>query len=214
MKSSIAVAVLLAQTTDAFSSSFVSQAPQRTISNSRTELRMGLFDGVKNAFAAPPIDRSNLDSERETPIDRWMGWSVTKQDATDDVQQVDSQAPANFVDSMDGANYVRVVLTKPMGIVFEENDEEVGGIFVQAVSEGGAADKSGEIKMGDQLVAVGSKKVSGMAFDEALGTIVDSDEDPIPLLIFRGTSNQFYGPTGASQAWLDEFITEKSTASN
>lgn len=45
-------------------------------SMSTTALEMGLFDGVKDAFAAPPIERSSLDAERETPIDRWMGWSV------------------------------------------------------------------------------------------------------------------------------------------
>ena len=37
---------------------------------------MGLFDGVKDAFTAPALERSTLDSERETPIDRWMGWNV------------------------------------------------------------------------------------------------------------------------------------------
>ena len=36
----------------------------------------GLFDGVKDAFSAPALERSEIDSERETPIDRWMGWSV------------------------------------------------------------------------------------------------------------------------------------------
>ena len=40
---------------------------------------MGLFDGVKDAFSAPALaGRGTLDSDRETPIDRWMGWSVTK----------------------------------------------------------------------------------------------------------------------------------------
>ena len=43
-----------------------------------TELRMGLFDGVKDAFSAPALERSTLDAERETPIDRWMGWSVAR----------------------------------------------------------------------------------------------------------------------------------------
>ena len=38
---------------------------------------MGLFDGVKEAFAAP-ARTTIIDAERETPIDRWMGWSVTK----------------------------------------------------------------------------------------------------------------------------------------
>lgn len=37
---------------------------------------MGLFDGVKDAFSAPALERSVLDAERETPIDRWFGWSV------------------------------------------------------------------------------------------------------------------------------------------
>jgi hypothetical protein len=46
-----------------------------TISSS---LYMGLFDGVKDAFSAPALERSTLDAERETPIDRWMGWSVSK----------------------------------------------------------------------------------------------------------------------------------------
>ena len=36
----------------------------------------GLFDGVKDAFSQPP---SSLDSQRETPIDRWMGWSVVSE---------------------------------------------------------------------------------------------------------------------------------------
>ena len=39
---------------------------------------MGLFDGVKDAFSAPALERTTLDAERETPIDRWMGWSVAK----------------------------------------------------------------------------------------------------------------------------------------
>jgi hypothetical protein len=39
---------------------------------------MGLFDGMKDAFGAPPS--MSLDSERETPIDRWMGWNVQAED--------------------------------------------------------------------------------------------------------------------------------------
>jgi hypothetical protein len=39
----------------------------------------GLFDGVKEAFAAPALERSALDADRETPIDRWMGWSVVSE---------------------------------------------------------------------------------------------------------------------------------------
>ena len=50
--------------------------------SSTTQLHMGLFDGVKEAFAAP-ARTTVIDAERETPIDRWMGWSVTKDKDTD-----------------------------------------------------------------------------------------------------------------------------------
>ena len=48
-----------------------------TVRSSNTALN-GLFDGVKEAFTTP----SSLDPERETPIDRWMGWSVVSENET------------------------------------------------------------------------------------------------------------------------------------
>lgn len=117
-----------------------------------------------------------------------------------------SPAPDNFVDAMDETSYVVTALPKPMGIVFEENDEEFGGIFVLSLSEGGAAENDGKIKPGDQLVAVNENKVSGFSFDEALGTIVGAETEDTRLVFFRGSEKQLYGPTGASKEWLDEFI--------
>jgi len=131
-----------------------------------------------------------------------MGWSVK----TEEEKETESVAAANFVDSMDTANYVTVELEKPMGIIFEENDEKFGGIFVLELKEGSVAHTDGSIKPGDQLIAVGSNKVSGLSFDDALGAIVASEADKTKLVLFRGAANDFYGPTGASQEWLDEFI--------
>ena len=54
-----------------------SSRPRKT--TTMTELQMGLFDGVKEAFAAPALERSEINKERETPIDRWMGWSVVSE---------------------------------------------------------------------------------------------------------------------------------------
>lgn len=45
---------------------------------SQMPLQMGLFDGMKEAFSAPAS--MSLDSERETPIDRWMGWNVKSEE--------------------------------------------------------------------------------------------------------------------------------------
>ena len=54
-------------------------APQHTVRSKTTSLN-GLFDGVKEAFSAPALERSQISAERETPIDRWMGWSVQEED--------------------------------------------------------------------------------------------------------------------------------------
>lgn len=169
-----------------------------------TALSMGLFDGVKDAFSAPPA--SAVDSERETPIDRWMGWNVKPMD---DGSAAIAQRDDNFVDSMDGVNYITAHLGKPMGIVFEENDEEYGGIFVLSLTEGGIAESDGTVKPGDQLVAVNRSKVAGFAFDPALGEIVASEEEKTKLVLFRGTQEELYGPTGASQEWLDDFVAKE-----
>lgn len=67
-------AALLLTTTSVASFSVLPQSQQR----SSTALN-GLFDGVKEAFSAPALERSQIDSERETPIDRWMGWSVVSE---------------------------------------------------------------------------------------------------------------------------------------
>ena len=109
---------------------------------------------------------------------------------------------------MDEMNYISVGLEKPMGIVFEENDEKLGGIFVLSLSEGGVAETEGTVQAGDELVAVGSKKVAGMNFDDALGTIIDSQDEKTKLIFFRGSATDLYGPTGASQEWMDDFISK------
>jgi hypothetical protein len=59
----------------------------------KTAIEMGLFDGVKDAFSAPALERSVLDAERETPIDRWMGWSV----ASENNRESKGQAMGTFV---------------------------------------------------------------------------------------------------------------------
>jgi C-terminal processing protease CtpA/Prc len=106
---------------------------------------------------------------------------------------------------MDEKNYVSVELSKPMGIIFEENDLEYGGIFVQSLKEGGVAAEIGILKSGDQLVAVGTKNVSGMDFDDTLGAIMESEGATSKLTLFRGSAKQFYGPTGPSKEWLENF---------
>ena len=107
---------------------------------------------------------------------------------------------------MDTKNYVATRLSKPMGIVFEENDSEFGGIFVLEITEGSSAESDGTVRPGDQLVSVGDAKVSGLQFEDALAKIIESKEEKVKLVFFRGPAKFLYGPAGASQDWLDEFI--------
>jgi hypothetical protein len=118
----------------------------------------------------------------------------------------------NFVDSMDEANYICASLTKPMGILFEENDANIGGIFVLSLTENSVA--QGLVKPGLQLVAVNGLKVAGLPFEEALGAIKNSDQEKTLLTFFQGDAKQFYGPTGPSQAWLDDFVAKMNKSSS
>lgn len=197
-------------------------------STSSTSLSMGLFDGVKDAFSAPG-GRGDLAPERETPIDRWMGWSVGKPDPNNSSSNP-SQSPeqqAAFVDAMDKSNYVTVNLPKPMGVVFEENDTQtvnkpkaadaeidtpvqtstlLRGVYVFDLVDGGVAASNGILVKGDQLIEVAGESVTRLGFDEVIAKIKASGEGEVRLSFFRGTVDQLYGPTGASEQWIREFI--------
>merc|ERR1719232_861664 len=198
MKTTAICAILVSPKSLAFMFAPSFRSKKSILPRSKTCIQMGLFDGLKDAFSAPALERSTISSERETPIDRWMGWNAMGK--TQDAPS--PEKPANFVDSMDSANYATVELEKPMGIVFEENDVKQGGIFVLSLKEGGIAEQHGAIKPGYQLVAVNNNEVHGLTFDDALGTIIDSTADKTKLSFFKGDAEQFYGPTGASKEWL------------
>lgn len=70
-------------------------SPKQQSTTTTTQLQMGLFDGVKEAFSAPALERSQLDAERETPIDRWMGWSTAS--SSKDGTTESSQTPGEFL---------------------------------------------------------------------------------------------------------------------
>ncbi len=114
-----------------------------------------------------------------------------------------------ILDPMDAKNYLTVHLTRPIGILFEENhDDQYGGAFVADINKRSNAAADGSISCGDQLVAIGTKRVSGMDF-EAMKLVFDSVETKTKLSFFRGPAESLYGPSGASVEWLDEFLAER-----
>lgn len=135
--------------------------------------------------------------------DRWLGIDVERTEAA---EAAAFAVPDDFVDSMDEANYVSVELSKPMGIVFEENDPSSGGVFVASLAEGGAAAEDSTLKSGDQLIAVGATNVKGRDFDTCLGAIQASTAEKTKIVVFRGGPSSLYGNLGASDDWMGQYI--------
>lgn len=185
---------------------------------SRMRTAMGLFDGFKDAFGSGSTDaKTALPSDRETPIDRWLGIDVaSKNEEVIKQQQAEAasgdSAADSFVDSMDEGNYVTVSLSKPMGVVFEENEPDTGGVFVASLAAGGAAATDGTLVEGDQLVIVGDTLVTGRDFDACLDVIRNSAGDATRLIVFRGGVKNLYGNLGASEEWMQGFVASKTGA--
>ena len=160
-------------------------------------LRMGLFDGVKDAFGQG--DKPLVAADRVTPFDKWMGL---------DKELVDAQRPdetAAYIDPSDRANYVSYTLSKPMGIAFVENEGGCGGVYVDKVLDTGSAAGT-SLAQGDQLVAVGSSTaVLGASLDAVLEA-VGASGDSTKLTLFRGPTAFLYGPTQATAEFYAEML--------
>lgn len=115
--------------------------------------------------------------------------------------------PIEPMDPMDVNSYISVCLSKPIGILFEENIPEYGGVYIANINKGCSAAADGSIRRGYQLIAVGDKRVSGLDFDEAvIKPIVDKVEADVMLVFFKGTAESLYGSTSlVSEEWLDNF---------
>ena len=163
-------------------------------------LKMGLFDGVKDAFGGKggDYDKPLVAADRVTPFDRWMGLDKALVDAEN---QVDESAA--YIDPNDLANYYSISLPKPMGIAFVENDGECAGVYVdQVLAEGSASSEKAPLVKYDQLVGVDTSSVHGADFDTALDTIKAASGEKTKLTFFRGPTAFLYGPTQPTAEWF------------
>lgn len=168
---------------------------------SRASVSMGLFDGVKNAFGASGAEKPLVAADRVTPFDRWMGLDKELVGA----DQVDETAA--YIDPTDKANYFTVVLPKPMGIAFVENERDCGGVYVDEVmAEGSAKAENAPLLKGDQLVGVDTLAVVGADFDQAIDAIKQTQGEKTKLTFFRGPTAFLYGPTAPDAEWYGEFL--------
>lgn len=83
-----------------------------------------------------------------------------------------------------------IKMTKPMGLVFEENTSSSKGIFVKKMNKEGTnpanAAVFSQITLGDTLIAVGDKKCVGMDFDSAFSLLADNPSQELELTFTTG----------------------------
>uniref|UniRef100_A0A7S2V295 peptidylprolyl isomerase n=1 Tax=Fibrocapsa japonica TaxID=94617 RepID=A0A7S2V295_9STRA len=89
--------------------------------------------------------------------------------------------------------FLDITIPKPMGILFEENDSNFGGLYINSINEDGAAAKT-ELKAGDQLVEVQGEDVKGYTFDKAMDALVAGPAEGTQIKIFRGDAAELYNP--------------------
>jgi vacuolar protein sorting-associated protein IST1 len=112
-----------------------------------------------------------------------------------------TMSPSTIHPSFNGPpNPFTVYLAKPMGIVFEEDDDnDVGhqgggtnssssaGIFVAEILKGTPADSIGILQVGDQLLSVGGVHVASL--EEALLAIQSCMNEKVKLMFYRSLCN-------------------------
>eukprot|EP00440_Ansanella_granifera_P014511 gb/GFBE01015773.1/.p1 GENE.gb/GFBE01015773.1/~~gb/GFBE01015773.1/.p1 ORF type:complete len:230 (+),score=64.63 gb/GFBE01015773.1/:1-690(+) len=72
---------------------------------------------------------------------------------------------------------IKVTLQKPLGIDFQERDDDSGKIWVGEVREGFSAAADGSVARGDWLSAVNGFEVEKLPFEDALQYIKDAQGD-------------------------------------
>jgi serine/threonine protein kinase/serine/threonine protein phosphatase PrpC len=67
---------------------------------------------------------------------------------------------------------IRLSMTKPLGLLLGEIQRgEGGGLGVDEILEGGSAAASGQLRVGDRLVAVGEQSLRGAEYNEAMAVL-------------------------------------------
>lgn len=157
---------------------------------------------IRKATTVAVVDDDH--DEEEIAVATSVG---TVNDYDETFQEQVPEKPIEPMDPMDVNSYISVCLSKPIGILFEENTPEYGGVYIANINNGCSAAADGSIRRGYQLIAVGNKRVSGLDFDEAvIKPIVDKVEADVMLVFFKGTAECLYGSTSrVSEVWLDNF---------
>ena len=104
---------------------------------------------------------------------------------------------------------IRLVLRKPMGIVFEpmtdpHNPSQQRGARICDLPRTGAAALSQKLELGDELLSINDTTMSRLTFDEIMDFIIEADKERVDLLFRR--------PNREAQVELREHLVEQPRA--
>jgi ferredoxin len=104
-----------------------------------------------------------------------------------------SRIPSLCALKYDPAAFVRVAVTKPLGISLQEVEENRdGGVFVEEIDDG-TVKKTQKVKKGDYLVEVNGIDVRRMNFDQVIDILVSIPESQPIDMVFIEAKNIFKG---------------------
>mmetsp|Transcript_18877 Transcript_18877/g.46349 ORF Transcript_18877/g.46349 Transcript_18877/m.46349 type:complete len:274 (-) Transcript_18877:122-943(-) len=107
----------------------------------------------------------------------------------------EDSGPAGLPKRKYSRTFFNVSLTKPMGMILEDNDPTVGGVYVAQFTPNSPAEQCEELKLGAQLVSVAGKSVKGLHFEGVMDALKQADS-PVPLEFFDGSVSSLYGGWG------------------
>eukprot|EP00563_Minutocellus_polymorphus_P021192 CAMPEP_0197726574 /NCGR_PEP_ID=MMETSP1434-20131217/16254_1 /TAXON_ID=265543 /ORGANISM="Minutocellus polymorphus, Strain CCMP3303" /LENGTH=206 /DNA_ID=CAMNT_0043312549 /DNA_START=201 /DNA_END=821 /DNA_ORIENTATION=+ len=111
-----------------------------------------------------------------------------------------------------GLGEFTVSLTKPLGIILEEREAGKPGVQVASLVEGGAADNSAAIVMGDALIAVDGQDLSQADFDAAMGALITAPKDrPLDITLSDGLGRMDIAKNLAKSLSAEEAIFADAT---
>ena len=101
----------------------------------------------------------------------------------------ETQTPSNG-NGPNPSGLIRLILRKPMGIVFEPMYDPITpsiqrGVRICDLPRTGAAALSRKLEVGDELLSINDKTMSRLSFDEIMDFIIDADPEAVKLLFRR-----------------------------
>ena len=126
-----------------------------------------------NAFVVPPAKKHTLSTKSII-----VGSSITRQaPESEGTAKSNSRTADTRLFSTTETDTLSLQLTKPLGLILEEDESSGTGVIVTQVNEGGSAYESAEASklIGSKILTVTGKDVSSLSFDDVMDVIIGAD---------------------------------------